>query len=427
VWRAAWLAVQAQVQRQRQAGARRWEPLPIQRAPAWDDHGWDVWMLRGSRGSGKTEGASRFVLEYLRRFGRAARVGVGAPTIADARGTCAEGPSGLITLAPQEFVHHRSLGEAWHRAGGYVRFLGAEEPDRWNGPQWSLLWCDELALWPKETYEQAQLGLRLGEHPRTVISTTPKAARWVWEIEQHPRTVVTTGTLAENKYLSETARRRLEELFRGTHLEQRELLGEWWFEAPNALWRQDLFRWGERVPALARVVVAVDPAVTSGPDSAATGIVVVGLDGWDRARARAWVVEDATMRGSPLEWARRVVAAYDAWRADGVVAEVNQGGDLVETTLQMVRPGLPVWKVHATRGKAVRAQPVVALYEQGRVWHVRGLGALERELCGWDPEGGESPNRLDALVWGVSALLVAEAERVVWRAVVGAPVRISRF
>jgi phage terminase large subunit-like protein len=361
---------------------------------------------------------------------------VGGKTIADARETCAEGVSGLISIAPHEFYYNRSLGEARHKKGGYVKFLGAEVPARWNGPQWSLLWADELSLWPKESYDQAQLGLRLGEYPRTIISTTPKAAKWVMEIEKLPTTRLTHGTLDQNIHLAKFARNRLIRMFKGTSLEKSELEGEWFFQAPNALWNDSLFKYIEKYPNLARVVIAVDPAVSVGEDSDDTGIVAAGTTSINRNDADVIVLKDRTCHLSPNGWAEVVLSLYDEVNADLVVAETNNGGDLVEATLRAValannRMPVPFKKITATRGKFVRAQPVASLYEQGRVYHYNvpegNLSELEMEMCGWDPEAYKSPNRMDANVWAVTELMLGAPQQQKRRMVSNARVRISPY
>lgn len=430
------------------------KPLPIQMCPKdEEDTSWDTWMLRGGRGSGKTEGASRYVLEHLRKYGSKARVGVGGKTTADARDTCAEGESGLITIAPHEFYYHRSLGEARHIKGGYVKFMGAESPDRWNGPQWSLLWADEAGLWPKETFDQAQFGLRLGKFPRTIISTTPKIAKWLLELEKQQTTIHTTGTLYENIHLSEFARNRLIRKYKGTSLEKRELEGEWSFEADDALWKEGMFHHVEFHPPLYRIVIAIDPAVTSGENADDTGIVAAGIDNYDLSIANGYVLRDRTVHMSPSGWAETAIALYDELQADLIVAEVNNGGDLVEENIRAVcnslrRPNLPFKKIHATRGKIVRAQPIVSLYEQKRIFHYRGrthadtgefdgemaeihtintLTELENEMCSWSPTSHISPNRMDAAVWALTELLIQPPPPRVGRVSYSNRVSISRY
>lgn len=379
--------------------AATWTPLPHQTPPDGD---WDTWLVLAGRGSGKTECMARYVADHLRALGPAARVGVGAPTIADARDTCAEGVSGLITLHPGEFAYNRSLSEARHAAGGYVKFLGSEQPGRWNGPQWTLLWWDELALCNAASFEQSQFGLRLGPHPRIVASTTPKGANFVQRLAAEPGTVVSRATIFDNPYLAPTAVARLRTRYEGTRLGRQELLGEWVEDVEGALWRRAWLDAHRPAPDLVRVVVGVDPAVTSGESADETGIIVAGL-GVD---GQGYVLADRSCRLSPDGWARRVVQAYDDFGADRVVVEVNNGGEMVSLTLRTIRPTLPITAVHASRGKQARAEPVAALYEQNRVAHVAAFPELCDQLCSWTPASGASPDRLDALCWSIHTLLI---------------------
>jgi predicted phage terminase large subunit-like protein len=391
--------------RQRQAHEAvkpRWQPLPHQSPPPGD---WRIWMIIGGRGSGKTRGGSEYVLHHLRTIGRRARVGVGAPTIGAVRKVCAEGESGLITIAPEEFVYNRSLLQARHRNGGLVDFMGAEEPNRWNGPQWTLLWPDELALWSEESWKQARLGLRLPPDPRAVVTTTPKASKFVRELEGKPGVVVTRATMFDNPYLAPSAVAELKDAYGDTRLGRQELLGEWIDDVPGALWTHgqlDALRVTE-ASDMVRVVVAIDPAVTSGETSDETGIIVAGKgdDG------HAYVLADVTCRMSPDGWARRAVNAYHRWEASRIVAEVNNGGEMVEQTLRTVEPSIPYTAVHATRGKRTRAEPIAALYEQHKVHHVGMFPQLEDQQCQYTPDGYDgSPDRVDALVWALTELML---------------------
>jgi len=374
------------------------------------DGDWDVWLILAGRGTGKTRAGAEAVLEHLETQGANARVGVGAPTAADVRDVCAEGVSGLITVARDQFVsYNRSLGEAHHHRGGYVKFLGAEEPARWNGPQWSLLWADELALWNQDSWEQAQFGLRLGDHPRCIATTTPKSRAFVRTLSEQPTTHVTRATTMQNPHLSELVRARLYDRYGGTRLGRQELEAEWLDDVPGALWQRSQID-ATRVkvaPDLARVVVAIDPAVTSGEDSDETGIVVCarGVDG------RGYVLADRSCRLTPDGWARRASTAYAQFSGDRVIAEVNNGGDLVERVIRTVDRQLPYKAVRASRGKLTRAEPIAALYEQGKMSHVGAFPELEDQLCQYTPDGYEgSPDRLDALVWGFTELMLGGAE-----------------
>jgi len=377
----------------------KWQPLPHQVPPPGN---WYVWLLLGGRGSGKTMAGTHFVLDHLRSQGRKARVGIGAPTIADARDVCAEGVTGLISLAPTEFRYNRSIGEAHHKDGGYVKFLGSEEPARWNGPQWSLLWADELALWNESSWHQAQFGLRLGEHPRAIVTTTPKNRDFVRTLSELDSTATVKATTYDNPTLSDAVQERLRQQYGGTRIGRQEILAEWLDDVPGALWQWSMIHSKPllEIPALERIVVAIDPATTANKTSDDTGIIVVGRADNDEY----YVLSDYSGRYSPDAWAGKAIDAYEIHKADRIIGEVNNGGDMVEHTLRTVRSGVPYTAVHATRGKRIRAEPIAALYEQGKVFHAPGLNELEEQLVSWTPDSTGSPDRLDALVWAMTEL-----------------------
>ena len=377
----------------------RWQPLPHQVPPPGE---WYVWVLLGGRGSGKTMAGTHFVLDHLRSQGRKARVGIGAPTIADARDVCAEGVTGLISLAPTEFRYNRSMGEAHHKDGGYVKFMGSEEPARWNGPQWSLLWADELALWNEASWHQAQFGLRLGEHPRAIVTTTPKNRDFVRTLSELDSTATTRATTYDNPTLSEAVQERLRQQYGGTRIGRQEIMAEWLDDVPGALWQWSMIHSKPllEIPALERIVVAIDPATTANKTSDDTGIMVVGRADTDEY----YVLADYSGKYSPDAWAGKAIDAYETHKADRIIGEVNNGGDMVEHTLRTIRGSLPYTAVHATRGKRIRAEPIAALYEQGKVFHAPGLNDLEEQLVSWTPDSTGSPDRLDALVWAMTEL-----------------------
>ena len=400
--------------------ASDWTPYAHQQPPDGD---WRVWILRGGRGSGKTEGGARYVLDHLRRFGARARVGVGAPTIQAAREVCAEGASGLITIAPNEFAWNRSLMEARHKDGGYVKFQGAEEPARWNGPQWTLLWADELALWRRDSYDQATFGVRLGETPRIIATTTPKSARWVRALEEEPGTVVTHGTMYDNPALARSAVEALERRYGGTRLGRQELMGDYVDDVEGALWKiawiddhrcseppmtMQLMETDEgvgevKVLNLPRIVIAIDPAVTANAESDETAIAVAGIG----SEGDYYVLSIDGYRLPPQQWAMKALEAYDRWQADKIVAEVNNGGDMGIDTINRVCDGLGrsvnVEAIRASRGKTLRAEPIAALYEQGRVHHVGIFEQAEDQLCSF-PVANEHDDLVDALVYTLSDL-----------------------
>ncbi len=388
--------------------ATDWTPHPHQVPPDGD---WYVWLLLGGRGSGKTEAGSRYVLDHLRAYGPSARVGIGAPTYGDVRDVCAEGVSGLITIAPNEFDYSRHLSEARHERGGYVKFIGAIDPTRWNGPQWSLLWFDELALCNQNSWEQALFGLRLGRAPRAIATTTPKNRRFIKELSESQNTVTVNATTFDNPALSPLVLERLQTRYGGTRLGRQELLAEFVDDVEGAYWNTGMLDSSRVDPSIItwipdgtgiqinRIVVAIDPAGTHNKNSNETGIVVAGKgnDG------DYYVFHGQGYRLSPEGWANEAVRLYDFWEADRIVAERNQGGEMVASTLNTVRDGLPIKTIQASRGKAVRAEPVAALYEQGRVHHVGVYQDLEEQMCLF-PVEHENDDMVDALVYSISEL-----------------------
>jgi phage terminase large subunit-like protein len=388
--------------------SQSFRPLPHQIPPPGN---WDVWLILAGRGTGKTRAGSEYVLKHLEEMGERARVGVGGPTAADVRDVCAEGESGLISIARPRFTaYNRSLGEARHVKGGYVKFLGAEEPSRWNGPQWSLLWADELALWNQDSWEQAQFGLRLGEHPKAIVTTTPKARRFVRELATAVTTQTTYAKTSDNPYLSPTVIARLTARYGGTRMGRQELDAEWLDDVPGALWTRGLLdQWRVDVPPeLTRIVVAIDPSGGGGEGPAEVGIVTAGkgVDG------HGYVLHDGSARLTPEAWARRAINIYELYQADRILAEKNFGGEMVEYTVRSIDDTVPVKMLNASRGKRLRAEPVSSLDEQGRIHHVgSSLAELEDQLCSWVPDSGDpSPDRLDARVWALTELLLADVE-----------------
>jgi phage terminase large subunit-like protein len=374
---------------------------PEQVTPEGD---WNVWLILAGRGWGKTRTGAEDLAQYA-RANAGVRLAVVAPTIADARDTCIEGESGLLAVLGREAVEawNRSLGELRLTNGSRIKTFSADEPDRLRGPQHHRAWCDEVAAWRyPEAWDQLLFGMRLGEHPKVVATTTPKPVRLIRQLVDRPDVQVTRGSTFDNAAnLSPAALAQLEARYVGTTMGRQELYGELLESIPGALWTRDMIERSrvQRAPDLQRIVVAVDPAVTSGEEADETGIVVVGLAG-----DQVYVLDDASGRYPPEAWARRVIELRDEWGADRVVAEVNQGGDLVQSVLRAVDRNVPLRMVRAARGKRARAEPVSALYEQGRVHHVGGFDVLEDQLCMWTSDTLTSPDRLDALVWGVTEL-----------------------
>lgn len=384
---------------------------------------WRVWLINAGRGFGKTRSAAEWVRQQLVEM-PGCRVGIIARTYSDATQVCVEGESGLLsTFSPAEregLEWNRSLGEGILKNGSRWTVFTSEKPDSLRGPQFHCLWADELAAWEKNraAWEQVPFVVRLPwpSEPeragRIVVSTTPRPVREIRELLKSPDTAVSGGTSFENwKNLNKLAQAKLEAL-RGTRLGRQELMAEILDDVPGALWQRAIIEKHriEKAPELTRIVIGVDPAVTAGEDSDETGIVVVGkgVDG------RYYVLADRTCRLSPDGWARRTIEAFEEFEADRVVAEVNQGGDLVERLLRSASKNVPYKAVRATKGKRTRAEPIAALYEQGKVSHVGGHEKLEDQQCTFTPDGFEgSPDRVDALVWALTEL--SEGTRVVIR------------
>lgn len=378
---------------------------PNQIAPRGD---WRTWLLLAGRGFGKTRCGAEWVREQV-ESGRCRRIALVAPTAADARDVMVEGESGILACSPP---WNRPLYEPSKRrltwpCGALATTYSADEPDRLRGPQHDGAWADELAAWKyPEAWDMLMFGLRLGDDPRVVATTTPKPVRAIRELLKAPTTYAARGATYDNREnLAPAFLEQIVAKYQGTRLGRQELSGELLDDVPGALWTRVMVdaAFTDRVPDMRRIVVAIDPAVTSGEDSDDTGIVVVGKG----ADKRAYVLADRTCRLSPDGWAKRAVAAYEEFGADRIVAETNNGGDLVERVVRTVSPHVSYQKVHASRGKRVRAEPVAALYEQGRVSHVGGFADLEDQMCSFVPEGMDgSPDRVDALVWALTDLML---------------------
>ena len=340
------------------------------------------------------------------------RCAIVARTYSDARDTCVEGESGLLKILEeygQLQTWNRSLGELILINGSRIKLFSSEEPNRLRGPQHNFAWIDELANFDgggAEIFDQLQFGLRLGKNPQTIITTTPRPTKLLKELLKRETVYTVRGSTFDNaENLSASALLELQTRYAGTKLGEQELYGKIIEANENALWD---FQTIERArikpseaPSFYRVVVGIDPAVTSGESADSTGIIVAGAS----SDGHFYILEDCTMKGTPQEWATRAALAYDTHNADRVIAETNNGGDLILHLMQSVRPNIPVKKVTATRGKAVRAEPISALYEQGRVHHVGYFAELEDQMCEWEPNtNAKSPDRMDALVWALTEL-----------------------
>ncbi|MYD94571.1 MAG: DNA-packaging protein [Chloroflexi bacterium] len=383
---------------------------PSQLPPPGD---WTTWMIMAGRGWGKTRTAAEWIRARI-DAGEARRIALVGRTPADVRDVMIEGESGLLAIFPpaQRPSYEPSKRRVTFHTGALATVYSSENPDQLRGPQHDTAWVDELATFKSgEAFDNLQLGLRLGE-PRQIVATTPKPVRNVRELVTDPDTHVTTGTTYENRAnLAPAFIRQVIRRYEGTRLGQQELEGLLLDDVPGALWQRAMISYVPHPPDLIRTIVAVDPSVSDGESDRAAecGIVVVGLgvDGY------AYVLADWTLRGSPLTWAKKVIEAYHHFECDRIVAEVNNGGALVEFTLRTVDPTIPYRAVRASVGKRPRAEPVSALYEQKprRVRHVEPFVDLEDQMCSWVPGEGDSPDRVDALVWGVTELMLRRRRR----------------
>jgi len=376
-----------------------------------DDGDWSTWLYLAGRGAGKTRTAAEWIVWQAITHSKT-RWAVIAPTFGDVRDTCAEGQSGILPILREyDYLnnYNRSTGTIVLKNNSRIKLFSADEPDRLRGPQHHGAWCDELAAWRyPDTYDQLQFGLRLGQHPRTIITTTPRPTQLIRNLSKRDDgtvKVVRGSTFDNAKNLAPQALLELQARYAGTRLGRQELFGELLEDAEGALWTRSLLEDArispDKQPPYYRIVVAIDPAVTSGENSDMTGIVVAGAtpDG------HYYVLEDATMRGTPEQWCRKAVDLYRKWKCDRVIAETNNGGDMVEALLRQVDSTIPYRKVTASRGKRTRAEPVSALSEQGRLHMVGGLPELEDQLVTWEPDSDISPDRLDAMVWAVTDLI----------------------
>ncbi|RVT43986.1 DNA-packaging protein [Sphingobium algorifonticola] len=397
---------------------------PAQIAPEGD---WRIWMLMAGRGFGKTRAGAEWVRGIAEGDGRARIALIGASP-AEARSVMVEGESGLLAIAPEwnRPMWYPALRRLQWRSGAVAHIYGASDPEALRGPQFSHAWADEIGKWPLgiKAWRNLELALRLGERPRVVATTTPRPVPLVrallGRIEQD--VVLTRGATLENgANLPPAFLESVTAQFGGTRLGRQELDGELVEDIDGALWTRALIEQcrvahvpggdagGVDSPVLTRVVVAVDPPAGAG-DGDACGIIVAGTGG----DGRAYVIADASVAGlRPEGWARAVVHAAHAYGADRVVAEANNGGAMIESVLRAVDANLPLRLVHASRGKVARAEPVAALYEAGRVAHRGAFPMLEDQMCGMLTGGvyagpGRSPDRADALVWGISWLMLGK-------------------
>lgn len=374
---------------------------------------WTIWLVLAGRGFGKTRTGAEFI-RAEQKAGRG-RMALVAATAADAREVMVEGESGILSVCPPD---NKPLYEPSKRRltwpnGAIATTYSAEEPERLRGPQHEAAWCDEAAAWKYaiDCWDNLQFGLRVGPNPRACVTTTPKPVKLVRDLVKDPGTYLTRGSTYDNRgNLAPSFFQKIIKKYEGTRLGRQEINAELLEDTPGALWTRALIemcRVAVCPCVLRRIVVAIDPATTSEEDSDETGIVVAGLGVDDNG----YVFGDYSARAKPIEWAKTAIHNYKYWLCDRIIGEANNGGEMIEATLRMVDPNCSYKAVHASRGKMTRAEPVAALYEQGRIHHVGMFEQLEDQMCTYVPGLGEdSPDRMDALVWAISELMVNEEE-----------------
>lgn len=375
-----------------------------------DHRPWQYWLIMAGRGFGKTRTGAETVREWVKKY---PYVNLAGATADDARDIMIEGESGILAICPKDErpVYKASKRRLEWQNGAKSLIFTADEPERFRGKQHMKLWADEVASWRyPDAWDQAMLGLRLGDNPQAVVTTTPRPIKLIKDLVKDKNTIITRGSTYDNRpNLAPSFFNQIITKYEGTRLGRQELNAEILDDNPNALFirsRIDELRL-QVAPELRRIVVGVDPAVTSNENSDETGIVVVGMAKHEDGTDHAYVLNDASLMASPDTWARRVVFNYREFKADRIIGEVNNGGDLIETILKTIDKYVSYKKVHATRGKVKRAEPIAALYEQGRVHHVGSFAKLEDQMCSYDPQddSGDSPDRMDALVWALTELM----------------------
>lgn len=402
------------------------------------DLAWFIWLILAGRGWGKTRTGAEWIRDEVENHG-AKRVALVARTAADVRDVIIEGESGILAVSTPYFrpKYEPSKRRLTWPNGAIATTYSGDQPDQLRGPQHDRAWGDEVAAWRyPEAFDQLMFGLRLGE-PKLILTTTPRPTKIIKDLVKDSqglgqysgqRVYLTKGSTLENRAnLADTALSQLLTKYAGTRLGRQELEAEILDDNPRALWKRttiDQYR-VVQVPEMMRVIVGVDPAATDDPETSnETGIVIAGLGvDW-----QGYVLGDYSLIGSPMEWASSAVRAFYEFESNGIVAEKNNGGLMVGTTIATVDPTVPVDLVWASRGKWTRAEPISTLYEQGRVHHVGTFAELEDQMCDWSPDSGKkSPDRMDALVWALTKLMLVGDDMVGDMDEIGQRVSISNY
>ena len=378
---------------------------PNQIAP---DGNWTTWLILAGRGFGKTRTGAEWIRERV-ESGLSKRIALIGKTPADVRDVMIEGESGLLNISPPYNMptYEPSKRRLTWDNGAIAQTFSSYEPDQLRGSQFDTAWADEMASWeyPEETWDNLMFALRLGEKPQVCVTTTPRPLQLLINLRDAKTTVLTKGTSYDNREnLNQQFFDSILSKYKNTRLGMQEIYAEILEESDNAMWKREWLDEGrlqEAPQELERVVVAIDPAVTSKKTSDETGIIVAGKD----SEGKFYVLNDSSARYTPSAWSEKAIMLYNQYECDKIIAEVNNGGQLVEHTLRTQSENVPYKSVHASRGKRTRAEPIASLYEQNKVHHVGNFERLENQLCNWEANSGDpSPDRLDALVWALTEL-----------------------
>jgi len=375
---------------------------------------WRVWLILAGRGFGKTRTGAETLRAWIAQ-GLYRRIALIGETESDVRHVMVEGDSGILNVHhPEERpTYESSRRQIIWKNGAIATCFSAQAEGQLRGPQFDLAWVDELAKFPnpEAVWDQLMLALRLGNQPRVIVTTTPRNIPFIKKLCESTDVIITHGSTFENKgNLARSFIDYVSRHYKGSRLGRQELLGELLTDTAGALWTPTLLekaRADYSESPLTRIVVAIDPAVTSGQKSDETGIIVAGLND----RGHGVILSDLSGKMSTLEWTQKAAEAYHTFNADRVVAEVNQGGDMVEIMLRQLDPSISYRAVRATRGKLTRAEPIASLYEQGKVFHKEHMEELERQLCSYTTTSAKSPDRMDALVWALTDLMLTGSNR----------------
>ncbi len=379
---------------------------PEQLEPPGD---WSVWLIQAGRGWGKSRTGAEWVKRHALK-GTYGRFHLIARTASDVRDVVVEGESGILNISSPDFrpLWQPSKKRLTWPNGAVATTFSADEPDALRGPQCEALWADELASWHyPDAWDMALMGLRIGPKPRAIVTTTPRPTKIIKELIKDPSTVVRRGTTYDNRMnLASSFFTKIINRYSGTRMGRQELNGELLEDNPNALWNHALID-SLRVsvaPEMKRIVVAIDPSATGNEDSDEAGIIGAGLG----VNGHGYVLADKSLTASPDKWGKVAIGLYELLHADRVIAEVNNGGEMVKFVLHTIDPNLPYKDVHASKGKLTRAEPVSALYEQGRIHHVGSFPTLEDQMCDYTRDTADSPDRMDSLVWSFTELFALD-------------------